>query len=171
MRNVCKAVTSIGLLAFVFGQSYSGTVLLLYGGADFVAGGLPELLLRWHCLAIILLAVNGITEGYMFATNTSKQIDSYNYYMAIFSVTFLLLSYQLTNIFGPVGFILANCCNMLFRIIYSNYYIYKQFKSLNINPLNGLLPGRLFVIVLVIMGIVCKVSEVSIVLLSFVNLH
>lgn len=44
---VCKGVTSIGLLGFAFGQSYAGTVLLLYGGQDFVAGGLPELLLKW----------------------------------------------------------------------------------------------------------------------------
>lgn len=76
LTNLCKAVTSIGLLAFVFGQSYSGTVLYLYGGSDFVAGGLPEMLLRWHSLAIVLLALNGITEGFMFATNTSKEIDT-----------------------------------------------------------------------------------------------
>lgn len=75
LSNLCKAVTSIGLLSFVFGQSYAGTLLLLYGGSDFVSGGLPEVLLRWHCFAIVLLAVNGITEGYMFATITSKEID------------------------------------------------------------------------------------------------
>lgn len=160
LRNVCKGVTSIGLIGFVFGQSYSGTVLLLYGGHDFVAGGLPELLLKCHALAIILLAVNGVTEGYMFATNTSKQIDTYNYYMAIFSVTFLLLSYQLTNIFGPVGFIWANCCNMAFRISYSLTYISKQYRNMNDNPLDGLLPGKVFSCALIVSGIVCKYSEV-----------
>ena len=112
------AVTSIGLLALTFGQSYSHHVLLLYGGADFVAGGLPQSLLQWHCLAICFLAVNGITEGYMFATNTSNDIDKYNYLMAIFSVSFLILSYILTSIFGPVGFIFANCINMFCRICY-----------------------------------------------------
>lgn len=160
LRHVCKGVTSIGLLGFVFGQSYAGTVLLLYGGSDFVAGGLPELLLRWHALAIVLLAVNGITEGYMFATNTSKQIDTYNYYMAIFSVTFLILSYQLTNYFGAVGFILANCCNMTFRISYSLSYIGKHFKSVDENPLVGLVPGKIFATALIVSGIVCKTSEV-----------
>lgn len=161
LRNVCKGVTSIGLIGFVFGQSYAGTVLLLYGGSDFVASGLPELLLRWHALAIVLLAVNGITEGYMFATNTSKQIDTYNYYMAIFSITFLLLSYQLTNMLGAVGFILANCCNMSFRISYSLSYISQQFKGTKDNPLLGLLPGKLFACVLAISGVACKASEVS----------
>lgn len=161
LRNVCKGVTSIGLVGFVFGQSYAGTLLLLYGGHDFVAGGLPELLLRWHAFAIVLLAVNGVTEGYMFATNTSKQIDTYNYYMAIFSVTFLVLSYQLTNFLGPVGFILANCANMAFRISYSLSYIGKQFRNLDENPLQGLVPGKMFVTVLIVAGIACKASEVS----------
>lgn len=160
LRNVCKGVSSIGLIGFVFGQSYAGTVLLLYGGSDFVASGLPELLLRWHALAIVLMAVNGICEGYMFATNTSKQIDTYNYYMAFFSITFLLLSYQLTNIFGPVGFILANCCNMTFRICYSLSYISHQFKRRRDNPLVGLIPGKIFASMLIIAGIVCKASEV-----------
>lgn len=163
LKNICKFVTSIGLIGFVFGQAYAGTLLLLYGGHDFVSSEdfLPVLLLRWHAFAIVLLAVNGITEGYMFATNSSKQIDKYNYYMAVFSVTFLVLSYQLTKIFGPVGFILANCCNMAFRISYSLSYIGKQYKSLEENPLTGLVPGKLFLTILVASGIACKASEVS----------
>uniref|UniRef100_A0A6B2EH39 Protein RFT1 homolog n=1 Tax=Phlebotomus kandelakii TaxID=1109342 RepID=A0A6B2EH39_9DIPT len=162
LANVCKVVMSIGLVGFVFGQSYSGTILLLYGGSDFVAGGLPELLLRWHSLAIILLAVNGITEGYMFATNTSKEIDGYNYYMAIFSVTFLLLSYQLTNLLGPVGFILANCANMIFRIGYSIRFISHQYRPLGENPLRKIPPGPLFLITLIVCGVTCKISEATI---------
>jgi len=159
LSQVCKGVTSIGLLGLTFGQSYAGTLLLLYGGKGFVAGGLPEILLRWHCGAIVLIGINGVTEGYIFATKTSKQIDAYNYYMAIFSVTFLLLSYQLTNFLGPVGFILANICNMTFRICYSVSYIRKHYREVNLNPLKGLVPGKLFIFVLVVTGLICKVSE------------
>lgn len=161
LTNICKGVLSVGLVGFVFGQSYSGTLLLLYGGQDFVAGGLPELLLRWHCLSIVLLAVNGISEGYMFATNTSKQIDKYNYLMAIFSITFLVLSYQLTSWFGPVGFILANCTNMAMRIGYSLRYIRKQYEKTTggLNPLIGLRPDLLFVMALVFSAIVCFLSQ------------
>lgn len=42
----------------------------------------------------------------------------YNYIMVIFSISFLLISYMLTSFLGPVGFILANCVNMLARIIH-----------------------------------------------------
>lgn len=159
LAQVCRGVTSIGGVGLIFGQSYAGTILLLYGGADFVAGGLPETLLRWHCVAIVLLAINGVTEGYVTATKTSKEIDSYNYYMAIFSAAFLILSYQLTNFFGPVGFILANICNMSFRIWYSIKYIREQYKDVHIKPLRGLIPGKIFVIVLITAGIICKISE------------
>lgn len=159
LTQVCRTVTSIGLLGLVFGQSYAGTVLFLYGGADFVAGGLPEQLLRWHCVAIVLLAINGVTEGYIFATKTSQQIDAYNYYMAIFSITFLMLSYILTNLFGPVGFIFANIFNMSLRICCSVNYIHNQYKPTSLSPLQGLVPGKLFPITLLVTGIVCKVSE------------
>ncbi|SPP86896.1 protein RFT1 homolog [Drosophila guanche] len=155
LNNLLLGVSSIGLLAFTFGQSYSYPVLLLYGGPDFVAGGLPQSLLQWHCLAIYLLSVNGISEGYMFATNTSRDIDKYNYLMAIFSVSFLVLSYILTGIFGPVGFIFANCINMLGRILYSTYYIRQQYQPLSLNPLQGLKPAKLFGVTLIISGIIC----------------
>lgn len=92
--------------------------------------------------------------------NTFSVSFRYNYYMALFSVTFLLLSYQLTNIFGPVGFILANCTNMIFRIMYSTYYISRQYRPIGTNPLDGICPGKLFAIGLITAGIVCKVSEV-----------
>lgn len=81
--------------------------------------------------------------------------------MAIFSVTFLLLSYQLTNLLGPVGFILANCTNMSFRIVYSTFYIFKEYAAIHINPLNGIVPGKLFTGTLITMGILCKASQVS----------
>lgn len=88
-------------------------------------------------------------------------MNRYNYYMASFSVMFLLLSYQLTNIFGPVGFILANCTNMIFRISYSSFYIFKQYRPVGTNPLQDIVPGKLFVSVLMAAGIFCKISEVS----------
>ncbi|XP_004535099.1 protein RFT1 homolog [Ceratitis capitata] len=158
LQNLSLAVTSIGLLALTFGQSYSHTLLLLYGGADFVSGGLPERLLQWHCLAIYFLAINGITEGYMFATNTSKDIDKYNYLMAIFSISFLILSYILTSFLGPVGFIFANCINMFCRICYSTRFIYRQYQPTGLKPLHGLLPGKWFFTTLIITGITCKYS-------------
>lgn len=78
LYNLLKVVTSIGLIGMVFGQSFAKTVLMLYGGSKFLDdNGLSVLLLRWHALAIVLLAINGICEGYMFAVMTSNELDKY----------------------------------------------------------------------------------------------
>lgn len=81
--------------------------------------------------------------------------------MGIFSVTFLVLSYQLTTFFGPVGFILANCTNMMLRIVYSSFYIRKQYHSVDLSPLDAIKPEKLFAITLITLGVACKISEVT----------
>lgn len=75
LYNLLKVVTSIGLIGMVFGQSFAKTVLTAYGGEKFVEDDLSVILLRWHAVAIVLLAINGICEGYMFATMTSSELD------------------------------------------------------------------------------------------------
>lgn len=159
LSQVCKTVSSIGLIVLVFGQSYAYTLLWMYGGESFVASGLPVQLLRSHCLAIVLLAVNGVTECYTFATMTSAQLNSYNYLMVFFSISFLIISYVLTYTFGPVGFIISNCINMFARIMHSIHFINKKYKDTGYKPLDGLNVGKVFVLVLFIAGCLCKVSE------------
>ncbi|XP_026761639.1 protein RFT1 homolog [Galleria mellonella] len=159
LSQVCKTVTSIGLIVLVFGQSYARTLLLLYGGEAFVASGLPVQLLRSHCLAIVLLAINGVTECYTFATMTSAQLNNYNYLMVFFSISFLLLSYVLTYVLGPVGFIVSNCINMFARILHSIHFIKDKYKDTSYKPLEGLYVGKVFILALSIGGCVTKVSE------------
>ncbi|KOB67637.1 Protein RFT1-like protein [Operophtera brumata] len=159
LSHVCKTVSSIGLIVLVFGQSYARTLLLLYGGEAFIASGLPVQLLRSHCLAIVLLATNGVTECYTFATMTSAQLNSYNYLMVFFSISFLFLSYVLTYIFGPVGFIISNCINMFARIMHSLHFINDKYKDTGYKPLEGLLLGKMFLLTLFVAGGICKVSE------------
>ncbi|XP_047511177.1 protein RFT1 homolog [Pieris napi] len=159
LSQVCKMVSSIGLIVFVYGQSYSRTLLALYGGKVFVSSGLPVQLLRSHCLAIVLMAINGMTECYTFATMTSGQLNSYNYLMVFFSITFLLLSYIFTYLFGPVGFIISNCINMFVRILHSIHFIRDKYNDTSFKPLEGLFVGKFFLTILTVTGIICKISE------------
>ncbi|XP_075977693.1 man(5)GlcNAc(2)-PP-dolichol translocation protein RFT1 [Anticarsia gemmatalis] len=159
LSQVCKTVSSIGLIVLVFGQSYARTLLLLYGGESFIASGLPVLLLRSHCLAIFWLAINGVTECYAFATMTSAQLNSYNYLMVLFSISFLVLSYVLTYVFGPVGFIVSNCINMIARILHSIHFISNKYKGTDYKPLEGLYVGKIFLLTLFVAGCLCKISE------------
>lgn len=70
-------------MGITYGQSFAEAVLYVYGGSRFVEDGLSVLLLKWHSIAIILLAINGICEGYMFATITSKELNKYEYFSTI----------------------------------------------------------------------------------------
>ncbi|XP_018326501.1 protein RFT1 homolog [Agrilus planipennis] len=159
LNQLCKVVISIGLIVIAFGQSYSYTLLHLYGGKALTDNALPTTLLRFHCVSVLLLAVNGVTECYVFATMNNQQIDRYNYKMVVFSVIFLIISYLFTLIFGPVGFILANCINMAARIGHSIYFIHQKYKDSEYRPLIGLIPDLYFVISLILVGILTKASE------------
>lgn len=75
LSQLCKVVSSIGLIVIVFGNAYSHTLLYLYGGNTLIATKLPTVLLKCHCIAVLLLAVNGVTECYVFATMNNKQLD------------------------------------------------------------------------------------------------
>lgn len=59
----------------IFGQAYSHTFLFIYGGQKLVENSLPVILLRFHSFAVVLLAINGVTEGYVFATMNNAQLD------------------------------------------------------------------------------------------------
>ncbi len=76
LKNLLRCVTSLGLLVLCFGQSYARMVLFLYGGAK-LASGLGPLLLRTHCLAILLMAVNGSTECYALSTMDTEKLHRY----------------------------------------------------------------------------------------------
>lgn len=139
LKHLLKLLTHIGLVIFTFGQAYSSLLLHIYGGSA-LSGSLAPLLLRWHCAYIVLIAVNGVTECFVFAAMNKEQLDQHNRRLALFSVLFLLVSYLLTSLFGAVGFILANCFNMIARIGYSMSFISGYYAKTQYCPLHGMLP-------------------------------
>jgi len=153
-----KFVSLVGLIILVFGISYSELLLDLYGG-EILSSNEGPLLLKTYCLYVILLAVNGITECFMFAGMSKHQIDQYNYKMLLFSVMFLLSSLLLTKYFGSVGFILANCFNMGLRIIQSTSFIGDFFDNTTYRPLNAIIPSNTVTVLLALSSIITLLSE------------
>ncbi|XP_065219115.1 protein RFT1 homolog [Planococcus citri] len=159
LENLLRCVSSLGLLVLFFGQSYAKMALLLYGGRN-LAFGLGAKLLKTHCVAILLMAINGSTECYALSTMNTTELNKYNRIMIIFSVSFLIASWLFSSLLGSVGFIVANCCNMLARIIYCSYFIKRRYKNTRYKPLFGLIPKIWFFITLFVSAIVTFVSEV-----------
>ncbi|OXU21372.1 hypothetical protein TSAR_005295 [Trichomalopsis sarcophagae] len=158
LRYLCSLVTSIGLIVLVFGQSYSSLLLWLYGGEKLIAD-LPVLLLRAHCLAVLLLGVNGVTECYTNATADSTTINKNNLMMIYQSIAFLVTSYIFATWFGSVGFIFGNCVNMILRIYHSVTFINKRYSETNYQPLLGLVPKPFFSSSLVVAALVTTCSH------------
>ena len=116
LKNLIKLMTIIGLILLIFGYNYSELALLIYGGQK-LSEDLGTVLLQWHCVYILFIAVNGITECFTFAAMNNKQINSFNRKMITLSLVFLIASYLMTKWLGSQGFIIANCLNMVIRIV------------------------------------------------------
>uniref|UniRef100_A0A8C9YXZ0 Protein RFT1 homolog n=1 Tax=Sander lucioperca TaxID=283035 RepID=A0A8C9YXZ0_SANLU len=158
LECLLKLVLVVGLIISVFGYAYSHLALDIYGGSLLSSGAGPTLLRCYSCY-VLLLAVNGVTECFVFAAMSQKEVDRYNLVMLALSVSFLFLSYMLTWWAGGVGFIQANCLNMGLRILHSLLYIHRYFQSSQWKPLRGLLPSPLLLLALAVSAVVTALSE------------
>uniref|UniRef100_A0A5S6R5S4 Protein RFT1 homolog n=1 Tax=Trichuris muris TaxID=70415 RepID=A0A5S6R5S4_TRIMR len=143
LSSLLKLVSFAGLVIVVFGQSYSYTFLKIYAGKQLCSSAGP-LLLKCFSLYIWLLAVNGHTECFMFASMHNRQVDRHRYCLFYFCFVFLLSSFVLCHFLGSVGFILANCINVVCRIIYSCHFIrsfYQDSGDRFRSPVLGLVPN------------------------------
>lgn len=159
LESLLKLVLLVGLSITVFGYAYSQLALDIYGGSMLSSGSGPSLL-RCYSLYVLLLAVNGVTECFTFASMCKEEVDRFNFVMLALSFTFLCVSYFLTQWQGSVGFILANCFNMSIRIAHSIHYIYNYFKESSFRPLKGLLLSPSLIFVYIISGVVTVFSEI-----------
>ena len=155
LLKLFRFVIIIGLVFATFSPAYSRLLLHLYGGAMLSSGDAP-FLLQCYSLYVLLLALNGIAECFCFSVMGPAQVERYNWYMVMYSVAFVLLSVVCTNWFGVVGAILANCINMLARIVYSCSFIENYFSR--VGPvLKKISPARIvilaFFLTLIITGI------------------
>ena len=115
-----------GLLIFVYGFSFSELALYFYGGNDLIGGNVGSIsvaLMRWQCLYIVLIALNGILEAFTFVSMNNRMVQIFSMSMVKLSFSFPLISVYTVGIFGCQEFILENCFNMFMRILYSIYLV------------------------------------------------
>ena len=159
LNVVVRGLTLFGFVVITFGMSYSQLLLFLYGG-DKLSSQLSAVnLLRTHCVYVLFCAVNGVTESYAFNAMTEEQVLWYNRLMMAMTGLFLICVWVLAHILGPVGFTLANICNLSMRIGYNFWVINKRHLLAEVKPLKGIFPKMPVLAFLVFSGIVCCCSE------------
>ena len=69
-----KLVLMVALVILSFGYAYSYLALNMYGG-NLLSDGDGPTLLRSYCVYVLLLAVNGVTECFMFSAMSQAHVD------------------------------------------------------------------------------------------------
>ncbi|XP_071721455.1 uncharacterized protein [Rutidosis leptorrhynchoides] len=128
LRDALKLVTLIGLVFMAFGPSYSYSLIRLLYGRKW-SDGEASAALRYYCLYVVVLAMNGTSEAFLHAVATENQLKNSNNSLVVFSVMYVVLNILLIRSAGAVGLIFANALNMLFRIIYSAVFIRRYFQD------------------------------------------
>jgi len=105
------------------------------------------------------MSVNGVSECYSFAAMSKSQVDAYNYTLGLLSLAFLAVAWICSNLFGPIGFIVANCFNFSFRIFHNFNVIRKRKDSLSDPLVENLWPKSGTLIMIFISTVICSVSE------------
>ena len=159
LYKLLRAMILVGLVVAVYAQSYSHMLLHLYGGEKLSSGMGPELL-RSQSVFLLFMAVNGVSECYAFASMTTPQVEKYKYLMFLMTCVFLMCVYGFAKILGPVGFVLANCCNFAMRILYNFRHIYRRHQEHEEKPWKGVILPMTFIVILLSLGSLCKISEI-----------
>ncbi|OQV23552.1 Protein RFT1-like protein [Hypsibius exemplaris] len=140
-----KTITAFSIIIVIFGYSYSDILLQIYGGQVLTTGDAPALM-RAFWVYVLFLAVNGVTEAFVFSAMSKAEVDSYNRKLVGFSLSFLVSSWGFVKWLGAVGFIVANSLNMALRIAHSVIFIHRYYQHSRHDPLRGILVNRVFFI-------------------------
>ncbi|XP_043697481.1 protein RFT1 homolog isoform X2 [Telopea speciosissima] len=107
LTDALKLVLLIGLVVMAFGPSYSYALIRVLYGRKWSDGEAPTAL-RYYCLYVIVLAMNGTSEAFLHAVANEKQLKHSNGSLLIFSGIYVVLNILLIRSAGAVGLIAAN---------------------------------------------------------------
>ncbi|KAF7197373.1 Oligosaccharide translocation protein RFT1 [Pseudocercospora fuligena] len=117
------------LLAFALGPTAAPLLLQIVAGSRWSASGAGEVL-GIYCYCIPLLAINGVSEAFVAATASTKELHWQSIWMGAFSAGFAASAYVFLRVLemGAKGLVWANCVNMALRIVFNLYFVKSFFQ-------------------------------------------
>lgn len=128
LMDILKFYNLIGVVAFAIGPVLAPQLLRLVAGSRWSDTGAGDVLAT-YCYYIPLLAINGVTEAFVAAVASPVEVQKQSAYMGVYFVAFAsaaFVSLQILEL-GAHGLVLANCLNMLCRIIWNTFFIRRFF--------------------------------------------
>ncbi|KAF2821765.1 Rft-1-domain-containing protein [Ophiobolus disseminans] len=128
LATILRLYSIISLFAVVVGPTLAPLLLGIVAGKQWSATSAAKVL-STYCYYIPFLAINGVTEAFVAAVATSKELYAQSVAMGIFfaifsgSAWFFIGQLEL----GGSGVVLANTVNMGLRIVWNTWFIKKFF--------------------------------------------
>jgi len=120
-----KAMVYLGVLMLLFGHFLSPHFVDLYLSEEWKIGGTMTLTLQTYCFYVLFMAVNGISEAFLFSKVSSSQIAAMNGGLLLSTLLSFLSCAPLYSTYGGQGIVMMNCLAMGGRIIFNFYQIKK----------------------------------------------
>lgn len=133
LQDLLRMYGLVSLVAFAIGPSAAPLLLRLVAGARWSDTGAGDVL-GTYCYYIPLLAVNGVSEAFVSATASTSELRKQSIWMGGFSVAFAASAYLFLSVLqmGAKGLVLANCVNMVSRIIFNLNFVKSYFAARNV---------------------------------------
>jgi oligosaccharide translocation protein RFT1 len=127
---ILRLYSIIGAVAFSIGPALAPVLLRLVAGNKW-ADTEASTVLAVYCYYIPLLAVNGVTEGFVASVASETELVTQSMFMGVCFAIFASLAYTLVKTLGlgAVGLVYANSVNMLLRIAFNQWFNGRFFRK------------------------------------------
>ncbi|KAF8928512.1 Rft protein-domain-containing protein [Dissophora ornata] len=125
LLTIMKFHVLLGLIFIAFGTHYTATLIDLVVGSYWSRETPVATVLSLYCWYVPIMGLNGITEAVVQAVASEKELGTLSYWMVGFSAVFCGTGAFLMGVMGlgAKGIVLANCVNLIMRIIWSMWFL------------------------------------------------
>lgn len=146
LHDLLRIYSLASLIAFAVGPSAAPLLLRVVAGDRWADTGAGDVL-GTYCYYIPLLAINGVSEAFVSATASTKELRTQSVWMGVFFAGFAGSAYVFLRVLemGAKGLVLANCVNMAMRIVFNLSFVRSYFAKRGVVSLQFLCSGSLMV--------------------------
>ncbi|KAK0640708.1 oligosaccharide translocation protein RFT1, variant [Cercophora newfieldiana] len=134
LRAILKVYALLSLVIVTLGPTAAPLLLSLVAGPAWANSGAGACLAAymWY---IPLLAVNGVAEAFVASVATEKEVHWQSLWMGAFSAGFAGAGFIFLRVLdmGAIGLVVANCINMLCRIVWCAVFIRGYFARTGVD--------------------------------------
>jgi len=145
LTAILHAYSLLSLFIIVLGPSLAPLLLSLVAGQRWADTSASEVLAT-YCFYIPFLAINGVSEAFVAAVATNKQLHAQSLFMGVFFTCFAASAWYFIEqlSWGASGVVAANSVNMSLRIVFNMWFIRRFFRERGVDfSVSACLPSHM----------------------------